>query len=1205
MFSPHSSIEARGKTARASSICHSHQLLSFPELRRIEMLLTKGNAGIECTKRVTSWHDRGHRIHGVVIHMRKLILCGLSCLLPLAAVLSVDSSSAQITTGEITGTVMDQSGAALAEATVTAICPDTNQTRTVTSGAAGEYRLVDLAVCVYKVSVTANGFKTTVRSVTVTVAQTTKSDFQLVLGSRAETVTVESVTPLVDYSSGVNNEVDTERIVDLPTNGRDFKSILALTPGVQRTPGGGFLDISISGQRTTANNYLIDGMYNNDRFYGSEVVGQPGVLGVSASVLANDAIAEYTVQQLPSAEYGVKGGASVNVTLKSGSNDFHGAVYYFGHWSATDASNAISGTVVPLHNHQYGATLSGPIKKDHTFFFVNYEGQKNLSKVPYGVNVPTQGDVDAVLAKFADPTINVNNLPINPAGQALFNFFPINPSTTPGGADQIVSLPNTDSMNSFLVKIDHKINDKHQISGRYMFADSLQSAPASGYQIAPPASAGPADMFNTIAPTRVQMAGGTWTYSLAPNKIFDTRVNWTRYSQILDVNNKIDPKTLGVDTGPLDSKDFGVPVVYSYASVGYIGGVGGYPLSTRPTMTYDASEHFTWIKGTHTMKMGGNYQRASTFSLRNRARTAFNIYESDWTTVLTELLLGRVEEGVRSFGDTSRTLYQNSVGFYWQDEWKVRPRLTISYGLRWDFNAPLAESHNTASNFFPDRGLVKVGSGISRLYNRDWHDFGPRAGLAWDIFGNGKTALRLGYALTYDVPNFSSISAPYQFHGARAGAFTNSNLGVFSVTDDGNFDTSDAALFQALGPDTCFNPAVNTPGVNPDYICLGPQPGDPAFGGGNATPYVTFGSDPTATPPFNIFGTIPNLRNQRIHYYSATIQREVFKNSVITVSYIGTRGQNLLFEHSLNNRPNGCGGADPTDPTSFVQYTGPANTADNPTSLNCDRPFDSVLQINGSPAYKYIMQLNNDGYQRYNALQASFRQRDWHGVNTQYNFTWSNCIDNNSTNRGGQAAIPLQLENPYNPHDTQGPCDTDVRLNFNLGGTYTLPKVSSLGRFGDGWEIGGVFTALTGRPFTARAGGDTSGQDQAVLRADCIGAPHYDYSQRTFITNVSEAFVDPAFGTIGTCGRNTLRGPGFRQFDMNLLKTTSLTERMRLQFRWEVFNVLNHPNFSPSPGSANIDSGSFARSETTPDGLNPGVAQGSPRVMQFGLKLLF
>jgi len=255
------------------------------------------------------------------------------------------------------------------------------------------------------------------------------------------------------------------------------------------------------------------------------------------------------------------------------------------------------------------------------------------------------------------------------------------------------------------------------------------------------------------------------------------------------------------------------------------------------------------------------------------------------------------------------------------------------------------------------------------------------------------------------------------------------------------------------------------------------------------------------------------------------------------------------------------------------------------------------------------MQLNNDGYQRYNGLQTSFRQRDWHNFNTQYNLTWSNCIDNNSINRGGSGGagrLPLQAENPYNPNDTEGPCDTDVRLNFNLGGTYTVPKISNLGRFGEGWEIGSVFTALTGRPFTPLAHkADRSGQDLAVSRADCIAPPHYDYSQTTFITNIGAAFMDPAPGTLGTCGRNSLRGPGFKQLDGSVIKTTRLNEHLNLQFRWEVFNVLNHPNFNPAPSGARLGTGGFATVSTTPDGLNPGVAQGSPRVMQFGMKLLF
>jgi len=282
------------------------------------------------------------------------------------------SLPAQITTGEITGTVMDQSGAAVAGATVTAVCPDTNQTRSATSGDAGEYQLSDMAVCVYKVSVSSQGFKTTVRNVTVNVAQQTKADFRLEIGERTETITVEAATPLVEFSPGVNNEVDTKSIVDLPTEGRDFKSILALTPGVQRSPGGGFLDVSVSGQRTTTNNYMIDGMPNNDRFYGSEVVGQPGVLGVPASVLGNDSISEYTVQQLPTAENGVKGGAAINVTLKSGTNDFHGTGFYFGDYDWLNAKNFFSTTKTPYHNHNYGGTVGGPMVKNRTFFFFSY-----------------------------------------------------------------------------------------------------------------------------------------------------------------------------------------------------------------------------------------------------------------------------------------------------------------------------------------------------------------------------------------------------------------------------------------------------------------------------------------------------------------------------------------------------------------------------------------------------------------------------------------------------------------------------------------------------------------------------------------------------------------------------------------------------------------------------------------------------------------
>jgi hypothetical protein len=1223
--------------------------------------------------------------------MSKSQRIGIFILFTFALLFSASRVSAQITTGEITGTVTDQSGASVAGATISTVCPDTNFTRNVTSGAAGEYQLSDMPACVYKVSVTSQGFKTTVRNVTVNVGQETKADFRLQLGERTDTITVEAASPLVEFSPGANTEVDTKAIVDLPTEGRDFKSILALTPGVQRSPGGGFLDVSVNGQRTTTNNYMIDGVPNNDRFYGSELVGQPGLLGVPSALLGNDSIGEYTVQQLPTAENGVKGGAAINVTLKSGTNSFHGTAFYFGDYDWLNAKNFFSSTTTPYHNHNYGGTLGGPIVKDKTFFFVNFEAQRNKSLAPYTTILPTQGDLQAVINFFnctpvntascpMDPNtgnpivINTHNLSMNSAGLNLLKYYPCsngagglvqctlgaaNAAVAPGGFTQTVFLPDINTLPaSFIVKVDHKLNSKMSISGRYLYADSTQSGPAFGYTIPPATGSGlGADGFNSIVPTRVQFAGASLVYNISANKILDARFSWSRYSQILGVNNKINPLNLGIDTGPLNPADFGVPPVYaSSVTYGNIGGIQGYPLSTRPTQTYDMSAHVTWIKGTHTMKIGGNYQYASTGSLRNRARTglfsfqgANEIPTSDpnnpipvpgYDVLLSQMLLGRFDRAARSFGDTARHIYQPSLGLFFQDEWKATPRVTISYGLRWDLNGALGDADKNASNFFPcappeptvcapngfPNGLVKLQEGFPRLYNLDLHDFGPRAGLAWDIFGNGRTAFRVGYAMAYDVANFAAILAPYLYQGARAGAFTNSNLGVFSVTADGNFCTGFvnpssspnpgcqpglSTLFEAFGPNTCYNPGTNTGALNPatgttgaDWACIGPQ-------GGSTTPFQTYGANPTGTPPFSIFGTVPNLKTPRIQYFNATIQHELFRNNVLTVSYIGAHGTNMLLNRQLNLRPVGCF-------ANGSQLTGPPNSANNPTSLDCNRPFDTVFQTNGVPTFQYVNQLTNDGYSRYNSMQVTYRQRDWHGLNTIVNFTWSNCIDTNSVNRGGAATLPIE-ENPYKPGSNQGPCDTDIRRNFNTGIGYDFPKWRAAGRLGDGWQVGSVATYASGRPWTAllSSGADNSGQDLTYQRPDCIGKPIYQFSDPNSptITNVPAVFAIPADGTIGTCGRNAFRGPHFVQWDANLNKTTKINERLSLQVRFEAFNVLNHPNFNPIPAGTtisqskinNFPSTSFSTYSQTPDVAsgNPFLSQGGPRAMQLGLKLIF
>src|SRR6267143_2919673 len=320
--------------------------------------------------------------------MRKRLCTSFSFALILILVSAV-SLSAQKITGDIGGDVTDKSGGAVAGAVVTAENVDTKFTRSATASSSGNFRIPELPIGTYKVSVSAPGFKTTVRSVEVSASALSNASCVLEVGERTETITVEATAALVEFSSNNNNYVDKEKIVEVPLNGRDFNSLLAITPGVQRAPGGGFLAISINGSRTTSNNYLIDGLYNNDRYYGDSAINQTGVVGIPATLFPPEAIEELGVQETPSAEFGVKGGAPINLIMKSGTNDWHGTAQWVRHTDFADAINYFSkssgcnGTPDPCHptfirNQQFGGTVGGPIVKDKTFFFLYYEGQRYI-----------------------------------------------------------------------------------------------------------------------------------------------------------------------------------------------------------------------------------------------------------------------------------------------------------------------------------------------------------------------------------------------------------------------------------------------------------------------------------------------------------------------------------------------------------------------------------------------------------------------------------------------------------------------------------------------------------------------------------------------------------------------------------------------------------------------------------------------------------
>ncbi len=760
--------------------------------------------------------------------------------------------------GSIVGTVTDSSGAAVPAVQVTATSSESGFSRTTASDAEGNYTFAELPLGKYDVTGTKSGFRTQIlKGVTVGVTISQRADLKLTPGQVDQTVDVTAELPLVETTGNtIGGTIEAQRVQELPLNGRDFLKLMTLVPGANADPSsvndapGSFGIFSINGNRGRANNYLLDGTDMNDGYRNDPAINEAGVFGTPATVLPVDALAEVGILSNMEAEYGRNSGATVNIVTKSGTNQIHGSAFEYFRNDALDARNYFNAEPAPknsFHNNQFGGSLGGPLIKDRTFWFVAYEGQREVGGLPNIETVPTQAQVDDFLANGG--TINsvaANLLSRNP--WAVPGGLPAGDPGNPSSTSIQVNDPFHNRVDSLIAKIDHHFggSDRHDLfTGRYFFGDSDQSFPlALGAGSTVPG-------FNTVTPTRVQLVSLSVTHLFSPKLLIEVRGGWNRFAEgFFPQDNSFDPRTIGLVTNPdLLSQDLGLPVM-RFGDVSSLGANNSIPRHRFDT-NWQYFTNLSYNPGKHNWKMGYEFRRtfvSQYYDLGYRGRIDFADFES--------FLAGTVDGGLQFAGDSQRGTHQNNHSFYLQDNYRLTRKLTVNYGLRWDYYGVIGEEKNRFSLFDAAAdALTMVGTsgGPSSLYPKDYNNFAPRLSFAYDVFGSSKTVVRGGWGLYYDA---------------------------FSQD-----------FFVGHYPWNTFNPGPAYNGIGPSAILSGSvgsalEEGVPLFSSFSGT------SDAWTVDQ--------NLRTPYIQNFNLNVQQELGSHAALQVAYVGSRGTKLFRFRDLN-----------------------------------------------------------------------------------------------------------------------------------------------------------------------------------------------------------------------------------------------------------------------------------------------------------------
>jgi hypothetical protein len=1107
--------------------------------------------------------------------------------------------------GRIVGRVTDSSGAIVPNAKVTITDVATGTSRALQTNAAGDYTAPNLNPAVYSVTVEMAGFKTLTRTgVRLEVATNQRLDFVLKPGQVSESVQVTAEQQLIDtVTDTLGGTLTNQAINELPLQGRDIQNLLALRPGVQRSAGGGLLSVTSNGNRSEDNNFMVDGVDNNDPYYGDTVFNGVGVQGTPATHLPLDAVQEFNTQENQGAEYGSKPGVVVNVGLKGGTNEFHGTDYYFHRNAALDARNYFNPKPQPasaLLLHQFGASAGGPIIKDKWFFFGVYEGVRHKvgnpgdTASPLTTSLLSQGKSSSYALRYSLPDAIAACTAAgtcNPLSLKIANLFLPNP----GNAAAIASSDDPSGINfdfnnlnredNFVIKSDYHLTKNQVLSGRWVYGNSHQTE-EDGIFLRPE--------FLSVADTKNSVVGLNWTWTPSATWVNQASFGFNNMWQAISTgDHNVDAATAyGINTGITDPKLGGLPCIV-FSDFDNLGGSCGWPLETTPNYNYQFNDNVSWTKGAHQIQFGGEVRHGGTNNYRaSNARGQIRFRS------LTNFLTGTVRDGKLLQGDPTRHVTLNSYAGFIRDDWRVSKRLSLNLGLRYDVETPIKEEHNLIANFIPSVGLEQVGKGIDSPYNTKWTNFSPRFGLAWDVFGTGKTVFRAGTALIYEVP-------PIRM-------FINSTGLNLNPTGATGVNTGDISVFSRTLSASQIN--WSTAGPVFDLTSTASQTCD-------------------ASSSCDVLGVLPDIKTPRVLSWNANIQQQLTKTTVLQVAYVGQKGMDLYSHRDINQ-------VDPTLDDGSEQFG-------RPFTQNCPIALGGAGR--GGPCYpwiEYAAMIENLGASTYNGLQVTLTQRSWKGLEFLMGYTYAHAIDNGTSNLSSDAP-----QDAFNYNAMRGNGDNDIRHRLTLALTYNLPEHKAPFGLLSGWQATSIVTLEGGKPYDPYDGSnDISGTftygyehwnfagNPKDMKASTSGIPYFPGSSfgpgadgtdspGGVVNNAaclahaslsqlqdygcyqmgSAVMTPPEPLTFGNMGRNILRGPAFYNWDMSVTKLVKFNERVKMQIRAEGFNILNHPNFYASSATSRVASGTVGTLVFTPDvyQANPVVGSGGSRHIQLGLKLIW